>query len=65
MPDLPYERVTFVFEHSNFLDVAERSERFLDQFVGQPAGQSAAVHCAVGWARLIIHFVEGQRFGVG
>lgn len=61
----PNECVTLVFEYPNFLDVAERSERLLHQFVGKPTRESATVHGAVGWARLIVHFVERQRFGVG
>jgi len=62
--DLPDECVTLVFKHPYLLDVAERSERLLHQFVCESAGQSAAVHGAIGRARLVVHFVERQWFGV-
>jgi len=63
--DLPDECVTLVFEHPYLLDIPERSERLLHQFVGESTGQSTTVHGAVGRARLVVHFVERQRFGVG
>ena len=61
---LPHEGVSFVLEDADLLDVAERRESLLHQFLREAISESSAVHRAVCWAGLVIHLVKRERFRV-
>ena len=61
---LPNECISLVLEYPNFLDGSEGGEGLLEELFREAGGDAAAVHRAVGRARLVVHLVEGQGLGV-
>ena len=62
---LPDKCVSLVLEDSDLLYGTKVGERLLQQFFWKTAGNTATVYRAVGWTRLVIHFVKSQRLGIG
>ena len=62
---LPDKCVSLVLEDSDLLNGTEVCEGFLEQFFRETVGDAAAVHGAVGGARLVVDLVERQGLRVG
>lgn len=56
----PDECVALVLENSDLLDVTERWEGFLHEFLSEAVGETPAVDRAVGGAWLVVHLIESE-----
>ena len=61
---VPNEGVSFVLKYPDLLNGSEVRKGLLQEFLRQTVGDSAAVNRAISRTGLIIHLVEGQRFGI-
>lgn len=57
---VPYESISFVFEHSDLLDLAEGWECFLHQLLREPICNTSAVDSAVRLTWLVVHLIKCQ-----
>lgn len=62
--NLPNESVALILKNANLLYVTKWCEGFLYNIVGKTVGNSTAINCTIRRTRLVVYFVESQRFRV-